>query len=539
MKKYHLILLSLFSGALLTLSWPSDGFSFLALFGWIPVLFIDDYIRKHPEHFRRFSIFLYVLPGFVLWNVLTTYWLYNSTALGSLFVFVLNSVFMSLVVTIFHVAGRKLYSNYQGYLLLIMLWISFEFLHLHWDISFPWLNLGNVFSSTPWAVQWYEYTGIFGGSFYVLLTNIFLFLALKHYLISRKPNRPVLLNLGMAIILNAVLLLSSFFIYKNYEDQGAQQEVVIVQPNLDPYSEQYKLSPAKIASQIADMAEKKISPQTDIVAAPESALQESIWEENLERSPSIQVLKNFVNENPHLSVLVGASTFSRIEETNDLPLSARLHASGFYYNAHNTALLIDTTYRRQLYHKSKLVAGVEKMPFKRVLQYLPVEEFAIDLGGTIGTLGIDQKRKVLYSPDSALQIAPEICYESVYGEFTGKYIRNGANAIFIITNDGWWGNTAGHRQHLNFASLRAIETRKSIARSANTGISAFINQRGDILQATEYWEEDVIRGEIRTNDIKTFYAKNGDYIARISVFGAILLLLISIVASIVKKRKPV
>ena len=84
---------------------------------------------------------------------------------------------------------------------------------------------------------------------------------------------------------------------------------------------------------------------------------------------------------------------------------------------------------------------------------------------------------------------------------------------------------AGHRQHLYFASLRAIETRRSIARSANTGISAFINQRGEIFQATKYDEAVAIKGDIQLNDEITFYVKWGDMIARIFTFITLILLL--------------
>ncbi len=536
MKKYHLLLLSLLAGVIMTLSWPARGFPFLALIGWVPFFFIDDHIRKHRNKFRRLSIFWYVLPGFLIWNALTTYWLYNSTPEGSFMAIGINTLLMSTVFTIAHIAGRKLYSHYQGYLLLIMLWISFEYAHLYWDISWPWLNLGNVFSSVPWAVQWYEYTGAFGGTLYVLLSNILFFLAAKIYLENRRFVRPVVINLILLLVLNAALLVTSAIIYHNHEDQGTPQEVVIVQPNLDPYSEQYNLEPREVIYRILDLADQKITDKTKIIAAPESSIQEGIWEERLQNSPSINLLEGYVNKKS-VGFVIGASTFSLVKDTIDLPLSARFHSAGFYYNAHNTAFFIDSSARKQLYHKSKLVAGVEQMPFKKFLEFLPVENLAIDLGGTIGTLGKSPERTVFYSADSTIKAAPVICYESVYGEFVGDYVLNGANSIFIITNDGWWGNTAGHRQHNAFASLRAIETRKSIARSANTGISAFINQRGDILQATGYWEMDVIRGEVMTNEKVTFYTRHGDYIARISVFGAGLLLLIALVMAIVR-RKP-
>jgi len=138
---------------------------------------------------------------------------------------------------------------------------------------------------------------------------------------------------------------------------------------------------------------------------------------------------------------------------------------------------------------------------------------------------------------NSTKIASIICYESVYGEFVIKRIREGANIIFVITNDGWWGNTPGHRQHFLFSVLRAIETRRSIARSANTGISAFINQRGDVFQRTGYWEPAVISQQINANDKLTYYVKNGDYIARVSVFISVLVLLIAFVQGFLRKRK--
>ncbi|MGM0648189.1 MAG: apolipoprotein N-acyltransferase, partial [Bacteroidota bacterium] len=473
MKKMHLILLSVLFGSIMAASWPSRGIAFLALLGWVPILFIMDYINEHRERFKRFSVFFYVLPGFLIWNMLTTYWLYNSTPAGAFLAIGLNSILMALVVTIVHIASRSLYSRYQGYLLFVMLWISFEYVHLYWDISWPWLNLGNVFSANPEVVQWYEYTGIFGGTLYVLLTNILIYEILKQ-IAKRKINRVTWFNVSALLVLNAGLLIFSLTVYHHYQEEGEEREMVIVQPNVDPYIEQYSLPVSTVISTIMDLAEEKVTENTDFVVAPESAIQDAIWEGRMDQSSSLNFIESYLNKHPTISLVIGASTFSRIQDTTSLPLSARYHKSGFYYHAHNTALLLDTTDRKQIYHKSKLVAGVEQMPFKKVLQFLPLEQLALDLGGTIGTLGKSPERTVFYSADSSIRVGSAICYESVYGEFTSEFVKNGANALLIITNDGWWGNTAGHKQHLDFASLRAIETRKSIARSANTGISAFV-----------------------------------------------------------------
>jgi apolipoprotein N-acyltransferase len=204
-----------------------------------------------------------------------------------------------------------------------------------------------------------------------------------------------------------------------------------------------------------------------------------------------------------------------------------------YYDSYNTALYVAHDSTLQKYHKSKLTPGVELMPYLDVLPFL--KKYAIDLGGTTGSLGVNPDQTPFIISNN-LKVAPCICYESVYGEFMNRFIVNGANVIFVITNDGWWGNTPGHRQHMLFSVVRAIETRRSIARSANTGISCFINQRGDISQRTAYWVPATIRGKINANDKVTFYVRYGDYIGRIFLLVAGLFVLLTISTSF-RRRK--
>jgi len=285
------------------------------------------------------------------------------------------------------------------------------------------------------------------------------------------------------------------------------------------------------------MAIQKVTATTDFLVFPESTLYDrrGIWEGNIERFPLIRELKKYAFENPQLSIIIGASTYREVKKGEKLTNAARKFSnSEAYYYAYNTALLIDTTPNIQLYHKSKLTPGVETIPSWGILK--PIEKLAIDLGGTVGTLGTDNEN-LTFTDNKNGKVVPIICYESVYGEFVVKTIRDGATMIFVITNDGWWGNTPGHRQHFLFSILRAIETRRSIARSANTGISAFINQRGDVFQQTAYWEPAVIKQQINANDKLTYYVKNGDYIARVSVFISVLVLLISLIQGFLKKKK--
>ena len=150
------------------------------------------------------------------------------------------------------------------------------------------------------------------------------------------------------------------------------------------------------------------------------------------------------------------------------------------------------------------------------------------MGGISGSLGKQDEREVFKSPDST-GAAPMICYESVYGEYVTEYVQRGAHLLFVITNDGWWGNTAGYKQHLQYARLRAVETRRDLAQSANTGISAFINQRGDIMQATAWWQPASIKSTMRANTELTFYVRYGDYLGRVAILLSIFLSLYAFV----------
>ena len=99
------------------------------------------------------------------------------------------------------------------------------------------------------------------------------------------------------------------------------------------------------------------------------------------------------------------------------------------------------------------------------------------------------------------------------------------NLLAIITNDGWWRNTAGYKQHFQYSRLRAVEQRKSIVRSANTGISGFIDFKGEVLQKSKWDQPICLTANVGLNNVKTFYSQFGDYIGRVCVFLAVILLI--------------
>ncbi|MBQ8839360.1 MAG: apolipoprotein N-acyltransferase, partial [Bacteroidales bacterium] len=185
------------------------------------------------------------------------------------------------------------------------------------------------------------------------------------------------------------------------------------------------------------------------------------------------------------------------------------------------------TARTEIFHKSRLVVAVEMTPYPAI--FCKIDDL---LGGVMGRCVGQDGISLLHVRNTAgeeIPIGCAVCYESIYGEYYTDYIRKGAEAMTVITNDAWWGNTPGYRQHLSYASLRAIETRRAIARCANTGISAIISPSGKILQPSGWWEPAVIKGYLPLRDDMTFFVTHGDITGRVCTFVFILLLMALIV----------
>ena len=512
---------SVLSGLLMILSFPEIGnlsmFMFIAL---IPLLLVEHTI--YSNKLKSSKLFAYSYLTFFIYNLGTTWWIWNASEGGAILAFVLNSLLMAGVFQMYHITKKKV-GKYEGYAAFIIYWVAFEYAHYQWELSWPWLNFGNVFANNVYLIQWYSITGVLGGTLWILSVNFIGFILCLHLVGLKKPiQSQVKLILAFCLIL-IVPILISLFQYYNSEDIGTNTNVVLAQPNIDPYNEKFTGSVNDQLDKICDLIDKKANDETDFVLAPETALPFTFYEDEVERIIYFHYLVERKAKWNNASLLIGASTKKFFKYKKSRASKKLLDGPG-YEEYYNSSMLIDYHDKPQFVHKSKLVLGVEKVPFSHIFPAL--EQLSIDNGGASGTLGIEDYAQVLKSKH--IKFAPVVCYESIYGSFIAEQCKKGAELIFIITNDGWWGNTPGYKQHLAFARLRAIENRKSVARSANTGVSAFINQRGDILSKTEYWKEASISGVMKRNFTKTFYAQNGDIIGRSLGLGALILLVITL-----------
>jgi len=531
MKKY--ILLGILTGLLLGVSWPTYGYPLFLFIAFVPLLYVENDIREKNLKKSNLKVYLISFIAFFIWNSITTWWLYYATALGMSVAILLNSLLMSFIILIYHVIAKRIPQK-TAYIFLITLWISYEKFILNWDLSWPWLNLGNGFAMRPKWIQWYEYTGIFGGTLWVWIVNIILVAGLIKFI--RTKNKTFLIRhsiLGFSIVV--ILLFSSLLIYHNYKEKGTKLTAIVLQPNVDPYSEKYNQNNLTSVQHLIELAQTKMDSSVTLIVAPETTLATPTNLNSYHSKPSFKYLKRYTEKYKNLDFLTGISFYKPYHSTKKPTGTANYYNRGrFWYDSYNSALFISSNFSAQIYDKSKLVAGVEMMPYKKYLSPI-IGDFMINLGGSTASLATQKKRTVFKTYNSKFGFAPVICYESVYGQYVTNYIKNGANIITIITNDGWWDDSQGYKQHLSFATLRAIENRRSVARSANTGISCFINQRGDLLASLPYGTKGALKQVIRANKKLTFYTKYGDYIARLSQFIMVIILLITIAKSLKKE----
>ncbi len=522
------ILLAILSGGLLTAAWPTWGIAPLVFIGFVPLLLLEDRIA----HGEKGKLFWLSFLTFLIWNVATTWWVWNATP-AAIAAWVLNALFMAIVFNVFHLTKKKVFNKPWGNFILIPYWMAFELLTYLWAAKWPWLNLGNVFSSHHEWIQWYEYTGVAGGTLWILLVNIMIANIIQFF--KSRETKPLFINIGAEAALLLLPIVFSTYIYKHYEDQGKETEVIVVQQNCDPWNEQFDHQfDAQVIQNNINLSLPLVTPNTRFVVSSESAIQEGIWLDKTQDARALNTLHDYIQRFPQMAFIIGGTTYEWVPQGMEDDFPARqIGDSDKYYYCHNSALLIDAD-DMQYRNKSQLTPGVEAIP--EWMGFL--KNFSITMGIARGTLKTDPESKVMAFGDHKVGVA--ICYESAFGEYVGSFCKKGADLLFVITNDGWWGDTPGYKQHFEFSKLRAIENRRCIARSANTGRSGFFNQRGDVLQQTQYWVPDAIRETLKANDKVTFYAKHGDYLSRIAVYLTFVLLITWIAKSILdfgKNRK--
>jgi apolipoprotein N-acyltransferase len=525
LKRFNNLIIAIASGLLLFAAWPVSPLTLLIFFAFIPLLWMEERVSSRKKFFGLTYITMFI------WNVATTWWIWNASVPGAVSAFLANSLLMCFPWLGFKIVKRRMGERW-GYLSLIAFWMCFEYIHLQdWGLSWPWLTLGYAFATKTEWVQWYEYTGTSGGSLWVLAVNILLFLHLKKNML-RNVTKDYRFLIPAALLLVLPILVSKITTFRLEKGNQTNQNIVVVQPNIDPY-EKVSNEAGSFEAQLQKListTEKAADDNTALIVWPETALymMTRMDEANLKGNFFLNPLWDFLKKHPKASLFTGIESYRQFSEKTKYSEEY----NGFHYESYNGSVLLDSNGANGFYHKSMLVPGVETLPW--FLKFL--SKWFDKFGGTTAGYAKQDHRTVI-GEKNGYKIAPAICYESIYGEFMSRYIRNGANLICIITNDGWWKKTPGHKQHMSYARLRAIETRTWVARSANTGISCFIDPNGKVINPQPYNTNAAIKYNIGATETKskTFFVQFGDVLSKLMIGISILLIAITTVYKIRKK----
>ncbi|MCR5350962.1 MAG: apolipoprotein N-acyltransferase [Bacteroidales bacterium] len=536
--KILLWLLSGLSAVLLSLPWLVPHAGALSLFAFVPLLIADAVIEQTKVR----ASWIYPAATFLAWNAATTFWVCNATVGGGIFAIVANAAQMLLIWLLFRLAKKKL-GGVVPYIFLAVMWIAWERHYFDVDMSWPWLTLGGAFAQSTPLVQWYEYTGTLGGSLWIWMTNLSVFgciVALSDAYWRRWNVLARLCTVLGVIALFAGPLVGSRLLYDRYDERTeGSLDVIIAQPNIDPYQKFQSMSQAEQTSRLLGLFGRVLDQRpaaSSLLLAPETFTSDLILN-HPDESPTLQRFREFLGKYPGAELLFGASSYE-ISGGNVAPtILARPYGQDWIVS-HNSAVLTRAQGPIELHHKSKLVIGTEMTPYPKI--FVPLDNWLSKKLGVSGLMGrcVGADRvSLLHVGPARIPVGCAVCYESIYGEYCTEYVKAGARAMTIITNDAWWGNTPGYRQHLNFARLRAIELRRDIARCGNTGISCFIDQRGDILCQTDWWTQETLAAPLRLNTYETAFVRYGDLTGRVCTLVFLLLAAFLLVRLFVPGRR--
>lgn len=501
--------------------WELTGLVMLG--GFVPLLILAS--RYDGSRHSWWTMLGWTMLFVALWYACTIWWVWYATPAGPIAATFFAWVYTGLAFMVWFFISKRA-PKALSYTVLVVIWTVGEWHYNDNQVSFPWLNIGNGFAHDTWAVQWYEWTGIYGGTIWVLVTSILIY----EFIIVRRSERPSLRRLLPPVLSAVVPLLVSLVIYFTYSEPERTTKVTIVQPNIDPYGEKFDTSQAEQTANLVELA-AEAPRDVQFIVMPETAIDENLVEGDLASSPSLVALRaSAARHSPGATTVVGAVTYKYYGSAKPTE-TARGSAETGFYDHYNSALAISPEGTIDIHHKTKMVIGAEMMPtwwWVRQLQGL-VE----NLDFYAGQYGYGTVRTVF--ENGGVHAGAGICWESVYGEYFSEFARNGAEVLFIITNDGWWHDTPGHRQHFDFARLRAIENRRAVARSANTGRSGFITSRGDVRETMEWDERGTLTAEVALNRRLTLFARFGDWPARVSLL-VLGLSLLYFIAYLVRKK---
>lgn len=485
------------TGLLLAFSFPPFAFPFVNCVALIPLL----RLWLAAEDTR--TIYLYSFYSFLIVFAVSFSWplrhAYFSTAVASLSGVLLIPMIMALpfaaALPIKHKLGHAI-----GLTALASFFLAQEWFWSHGPIAMPSALLGHTLADQLYLNQFADIAGVPGLSLWVLGMNLLLLLAFDagQATTKRRVVKPGPLTLAL-LLLALPLGYSQWQLTSVKNTNGNAITALIVQPAPVPQEWTATNDPSRVNFLLAT-TDKALSEKPDV--APDLV----IWPETAIPAPP--------DPNDQAAALIPLQEWTNRTE---IPLLAGTiwHLPDIQDPAvafANSALLFNPTSPHQLYHKNRLVPFAEHVPFEPFVQGLSF--LRVDAGGVAGYQA-GQTQPLFNMSDTEAGVL--ICFETLFGDYTRHYVKDGATVLVALSNIGWWGAAPAPDQYLSFSRLRAIETRRSLIISTVTGPSAVIEASGETKRLAPWMASDAVTATVSLRNGQTIYTRFGDWISLLAL----------------------
>ena len=460
-----------------------------ALFPFAWVAFVPLFFVVQRAQSLRGAIFYGWLMGLAA-HLIGFHWLtYTISAFGgfpyavSVFIFVLYAALQGIQMALFALLVRTLGFGPVG-IFPALFWLPLEFLY---PLLFPWY-LANSQVSFLWFIQSADLVGPYGAGFVLMWCNAAIYLAATAGKSVRATAWSPLAYAALAVIVCLVYGYQRLEVVSEDMAGARKLPVGVVQGNVDidmkwnPTLAQRNLDQHRNLT--AELAE------VPLVIWPESAMEITVPEE-LQVLP-IELMPQLKAE--RATFIFGAKSIRGRPGRPDI-------------KAFNTAFFTDASGRiLARYHKQVLLAFGEYLPFAKILSRLPAMPFADGFTPGAGP--------VVFHLARGVRLGPLICYEDLMPDLARKFVSvTRANLLVNLTNDAWYGKSVGPWQHLRLAQSRAIETRRSLLRVTNTGVTSLVNAKGEVVKTLPMFTPATLQTEVDILSEETFYVRFGDWFA--------------------------
>ncbi len=512
--------LLILSGIFLGISFPPFPFPFtiFMLIGLVPYLIVIERKQKLIDLNKASYLMAFIF------GLITIYWVGSwqkesdpfLMISGGLLLFV-NPVFFLIPSTLLYFS-RKIFPLKVTLFLFPLFWVTYEYVYMLTDLSFPWLTLGNGLPHFTTFIQIADIVGTLGLSLLVVLINVLLYKGLSFYPLKKKASH---IHFSLGILLIMIILIYGAFRLNTFKISNKTIRVGLVQPNLDPWAKWNGGSIEELTHNYLDMSRKAVNKGAKLIVWPETALPVFLLD-GAYRNALDSIYK--FTENNDIYLLTGMPDIRYDEKGPNLPSDSKYSEAGkFYYRTYN-AIFLFSPYTKHIerYGKMKLVPFGERVPFVDTFPFLgDIIKWGVGITGwNVGkdTIVFKLPLKVMDKTEAGdtLKLNGLVCYESIYPDFVAGFIKKGAQLIIVVTNDSWYGNSSGPYQHKEMSVLRAVENRRAVMRAANGGISCVINPLGITEIQSKMFTKDIIVHDVPIETGETIYTKTHSIIPVLS-----------------------